>query len=398
MQSADPHRWTLLGIALLATSTAMLLGGAGAQNGDAAVYASQVVSGDVTARPAHLGYLLMARVLWAGWPGDPSRLLDTLSALALGAVTWSAGRLAGRNAPLAAAGIAAALALPAAPFGEVDLPLAAGVALAAAVRAPAGSALWFGLACAISPAALVWAPAVALLRRQRGVAAWTPVAGGLLWLAAVAPWWGGIAFGPRGIAAAATAPLPWVRAVRDGLVALLPGAVSPLVIVGAVATPTTLAPALLAFVPAALSLDRVPGVAGQLATIPFVAVLAAQGVGVLRRRWPGPGGIAAALLVGAALAEGFREADVHRWEVQRETEELVRIAGAVRPGEAVVASWGWGQRYARVAGPEARWSRAPPSGVAGFWLLPPGTTMPGPYRCDFVGGAPSSWCTLLSTE
>jgi hypothetical protein len=365
------------GIGLLGALTAALLAGNGPAGGDAAVYIEQARAGAFDRNPVHIGYLLLARAALA--VHDDLLAMDLLSAASLVVLAVGAARLA-RDLAGEGTGVAAvscmALALPLAPFAEVDLPMAAAMCGAMVVDGAIPALLLTAAACAISPGALPWVPA-ALVARRRGRLA--PVLGVALWAAVMAPWASEIVGGSRGFAAAWATRMPVGRALAESFALLVPAALAPLMFVGAVAS----GPgrrldrvATVAFVAAWLTLARIPSVPGQLATIPLAAAVAGRGASVVTRLWPGAGRLAVLGLLVGAVATGFRAADLRRIQVRRENEVLAALAERLAPGEVVVAPWRWGVRLAHARGiaTSEGWSEQP---GAGRWVLPPGATVAG---------------------
>lgn len=318
---------TAVAVGCLALLPAGLALGSGPLNGDAAAY---LVSAP-TDRWTHAAYVLVGQRVG----------LDALSLLAA-VVAVAAGSRADPRRALAAA----AVVLPWAAFGEVDLPWVAAMLAAAAWR-PALAAV----AVAISPTALLALPWLwARDRRAEGpiaaalaVAALTALSGGAWWT------------GERGVLGAG----PWMVGLTAGRVALhLPWALI-LTDLRSVRSLPALLPLVLA--PSDTPAWLLPGL-------------------VVASRTRAPRWAVGLQLAGAVLALGARAA-----AVRGETEVVERVAAELRPGDGIVAPWTWGARVAvaRTGDPygwpwhppgrflrdqRAQWCEAPPTRILG---LPP---------------------------
>jgi hypothetical protein len=296
-----------MGPGVLALCLALPGLGSGPLNGDAAAYAAQAASGTLDDRWTHAGYLLPAALLapLAGL-GPRAALLgmDLASWLAAALlVALGARRVerAGGDGALAGLGIAAVL-LPWAPFGEVDLPWMAACSLPAPGMA---------LAVAISPVALL---AVTDLRRL----AWALGAVALLTALSAGDWW----VGERGVL---TSPGPLPGRALQGLLLHLPWA---MVLLSAKASLPVLAGAL----PLLLAPPDVPVWALVGARLAEVAARAPHPW----LRWA----VALQLVLGAG------EGTARIWRVRQEDRVVAEVAASLGPTDGLVAPWSWGARVA----------------------------------------------------
>lgn len=190
MRHLDPA-WSAL-----AVSVALVFVGRGYLNGDIAAYVAQGWSGDLANRFTHVGYTGLATVLAPLAGRELPVALDVVNVVAAGLACAFATRLT-RHARGWVGLAAACIALPWAPFAEVDLPWIAAV-LGAAVGVPGSAAV----AVALSPTALLALPWAAWHRRHLGPLLEGTLVVGVLTLASHGAWW----WGPRGV----LTPHPWL--------------------------------------------------------------------------------------------------------------------------------------------------------------------------------------------
>ncbi len=370
-------------VALGVLGVALVAGGRGYVNGDAAAYAAQGWAGDLAQRPVHFAWIALANglapIAGAALPRGLDAVHALFAALAVAFTAHWAAR-AGGNAVVGAIGAAASI-LPWAPFAEVDVPW---VALAtAAVVAPArAAALCTGLAVATSPAATLAIPWIALARarllpeipRDRAMA---PIAVGLV-VAVVAltvgsggDWW----FGDRGVLGSMS-PTP-LRALRawGGEV---PVGLLPLVLLGS-------GGASLAF--ATLPLLLAP--ADTASVLPLGLTLAVAASRGWQRVPTGRPAQLAGLVLAVQLAQRGLTLGLGALSVAEQDAVLRRVAADLGPDDAVVAPFTWGARLGVIATGDpygirwrppdrplrdqgARWCAEPVDRVA---VLPPGTQL-----------------------
>lgn len=294
----------------------------GPLNGDAAAYAAQVDSGALTERWTHAGYVLAASLASRGasllGAPLPSPLLLDLGSMFAAAmlVLWasSAAEREGGDGRLAALCVAAVV-LPHAPFGEVDLPWAALALLSQA--APAA----FALAVAISPTALLALPALCAARladgaRVRALLAAALLSVLLLTILSQGAWW----TGDRGVLRAG--PLMPGRSL-GGLLLHVPWLV-------VLSSPRASLVTLSSGIPLLLAPPDVP-VSIFLSSL--VAARASRSSSPLLRP-------AIVLQIAIAIGQGAMAAHTLR----EEQAVLRQVARTFSPGRGLVASFRWGAR------------------------------------------------------
>lgn len=172
-------------IFMVAFAAFALLTPDGLPNGDAAVYAQQVLQGDFASRPVHLGYYLLAALLTAGRqvPDYAFNLISALFGAATLAVVFGLARRYLRRedghgdwrlalvAPAALFGNALFVenAVHAEIYGAQTFFLLAALLLWLRDQ-PIAAGLSFGVAGLVTPSAALFAPAFLLIRRPRPLA------------------------------------------------------------------------------------------------------------------------------------------------------------------------------------------------------------------------------------
>ncbi len=380
--------WQAVAVASALFLASLLLAGHGPVNGDAAVYQHQAAHGILEQRSIHVGYVALARLLCLAAGDALPWLLDALNALSSAILCAVAGSLAARQGGSAAVGALATAAclLPVAPFAEVDALWAA--LLAGAVVLPLWVApLAVAASLAVSPLALLALPWLLLARLQRACcwrhAAIAPIVGLLLWLPLLA--WCGMDWftGPRGVLTDAVLGVSFERLGDAWLGALaLPGLVAPLVLGLGRTGRRGIGLLLLAILPLFL-LVRFADVHAWMIAAVTLGWLAGTGTVA----WPVHRALLWVPLV-LQLAFGWRDALTQRNLVRDSNKTIANLATQVEPGDLVVASWSWGVRYgiAHAGEPyEGGWVQATdldPLHSQAVWVLPPGRTLPGPWRWE----------------
>jgi len=293
------------------------LSGAGPVNGDAAVYAQQAVTGALTERWTHVGYVALLQMFSIFV--DVHRAADLLSAVCAAAAIGLLGtRLATLDperesgSALLAGTLLAGLVLPWAPFGEVD-PVWLACLGVGVLSDPRLGGLGLGAAVLISPTSLAAMPWIVIKYRDYRWVAPVAVLVLITGLSLGAYWTGN-----RGLATGGWSPDPvahfqWlIVPILMGVRGVVP--VDMLVLVG------LLAP------------GDVPG--HWVVALPLIA----EASRARDRLW----WAAVAVLVGLGLQRTVETRD----RVLRETALIAEISKRITPAGQVVGPWSWGVRIA----------------------------------------------------
>lgn len=382
--------FALFGLFLILT---LPLVGSGTLNGDAAVYAAQALSGNFHERTVHLGYIGLASLLGSALGSRLPLGLDLLNLLSAVGAAAILARISSRrgHSPWMASAVFLVVALPRAPFAEVDLPWVTLALLALLPRSPLLAALSLVGAVFISPTALGAIPFLVWFRVQEREEEPSPrvylreglalVAGAVIALGAFTAWdasdyW----LGDRGLLRG-SGQAPWRTFETWVSRLLLPGVLVPAVLGwsrGGLGGLLLLTPYLL------LTPSDVP--AWLLAAAPL-ALSAAEG-------WASAGMRMRRLILVGLLGQGglsLRQLQAEARRVQEVAAFTSSLAARMSPEDALVAPWGMGVRVAISAsgepyglpwtGPEPekksgdrRWCGAEVRRLA---VLPPGRVIEG---------------------